>query len=398
MSVRAASTLAWAVCGTVLVLVACTVWLGLLNRSEAGNMALLVALVAVVVVGGVVASRRPANTVGWLFLASAVCFALDSFSTEYATYGLVTEPGSLPAATLMAWVQTWAWVPGVMMLFSLLPLYFPNGRLVSPRWRWVVFFALVFFAVLGIDSAFLSGAPLGEGLANPYKVEAPRAVRELLDAVVLPAYFAVLFASAASLVVRFRRSPGEERQQIKWLAFAVTTIPLWFLVNPAIDAVIPLPIAAIDALMFASLPVAAGIAILRYRLYDIDVLINRTLVYGSLTVTLAAVYFGSVVVLQRIFVAITGGDSQLTIVASTLAIAALFNPLRRRVQAFVDRRFYRNKYDAARTLEAFAAKLRDETDLDSLSGDVVAVIRETLEPEHASLWLRAPAADRRAPG
>jgi hypothetical protein len=201
-------------------------------------------------------------------------------------------------------------------------------------------------------------------------------------------YLGLIFASAASLVVRFWRSAGVERQQIKWVAFAAAFIPIWFMTNAPIQAAFPILFQLIDALVIAAVPVAAGIAILRYRLYDIDLLINRTLVYAALTATLVLIYLGGVVVLQRALAFLTGEGSQLAVVASTLAIAALFNPLRRRIQGFIDRRFYRRKYDARKTLEAFSAKLREETDLDALSGDLMNAVRETMRPAHVSVWLR----------
>jgi hypothetical protein len=202
-------------------------------------------------------------------------------------------------------------------------------------------------------------------------------------------------ASAASLVVRFRRSRGEERLQLKWVAYAAAVTVA--IVVPAVAVTrgaSPSPIIVVAAPL---VPVAAGVAILRYRLYDIDVVINRTLVYGLLTALLVVVYFGGVVVLQYVFRMLTGGESQLAIVASTLAIAALFDPLRRRVQAFVDRRFYRRKYDAAKTLAAFNARLRHETELDTLSGEVVGVVREAMQPAHVSVWLRPDTASKGQP-
>jgi hypothetical protein len=386
VSGRVASRVAWSVCGLTLAVIACAIVLDVLNQRDNQDTFFVVALVTCVAVGGLVVSRQPQNPVGWFFLASAACFALQSFALQYAHYGLQTDPGSLPAAEAMAWVQTWVWAPGVMMLLSFLPLYFPNGRLISPRWRWVLGSALFVCVFLTIQSALLPGDPRGSGLVNPLGVEALEPVLDLSDPVMFAPYFAVLFASAVSLVVRFRRSAGVERQQIKWLAYTVSVIPVWFLVNPVIVDN-PFLIGAVDALLFAGVPVATGIAILRYRLYDIDVVINRTLVYGALTIMLVAVYLGGVVLLQTVFRYLTGQGSQLAIVASTLAIAALFNPLRRRIQAFIDRRFYRRKYDAAKTLEAFSAKLRDETDLDALSREFTSVVRETVQPAYLTLWL-----------
>jgi hypothetical protein len=200
-----------------------------------------------------------------------------------------------------------------------------------------------------------------------------------------------------SLVVRFRRARGDVRQQIKWFASAAALTLVWILLfGQASLRGLPGVIVALSGLLvIASIPIATGIAILRYRLYDIDLIINRTLVYGSLTVTLVALYFGGIAVLQRAFVLLTGQQSTLAVVASTLLIAALFTPLRRRIQGFIDRRFYRRKYDAAKTLEAFSTKLRDETDLEALNNDLVGVVRETMQPAHVTLWLRPDPPQRR---
>jgi hypothetical protein len=384
MSRRAAARLAWSVCGLTLALIACALALAFLNPSNVQEVTSPLALSVSTVVGGLIASRRPANPVGWFFLGSAGCFALTGVAAEYATY-------RLPGAWAMAWLLSWLWVPGVMLLLCFLPLYFPNGRLVSPRWRWVVRLAL-FFSVTGAAfSALRPGEIQNEGVVNPLGLEALQPVFGLLDTLVFALYFILLFASAASVVVRFRRSGSVERQQIKWLAFAALAIPVWFLSNAPIQAAAPNLFLVVDSLVvFAMIPIAAGIAILRYRLYDIDVVINRTLVYGSLTAMLVAVYFGGVAATQTIFRTLIGQEKQpqLAIVLSTLVIAALFNPLRSRIQGFIDRRLYRSKYDATKTLEAFSAKLRDETDLDALRDDLVGVVRETMQPAHVTLWLR----------
>jgi hypothetical protein len=385
-----AAWLAWSVCGLTVVLVACAIALAFLNKSADVRAVIFpLCLTLSAVVGGLVASRRPANPVGWFFLGSGGCFAMTIVATEYTTYGL-------PGAQTTAWLQSWLWVPGVLLLLCFLPLYFPNGRLVSRRWRWVVCLAL-FSCVTGAAFFALSPGEIPEvDFVNPLGIEALRPVSDLLEPVYLALFFFLFFASAASLVVRFRRSGSVERQQIKWLAFAASAVPVWFLTNAPIEAASRTLFDVMEALIFVALiPVAAGVAILRYRLYDIDVVINRTLVYGSLTVMLVALYFGGIVVLQRVFVVFTGQQSTLAVVASTLAIAALFNPLRRKVQAFVDRRFYRKKYDAAKTLAAFNARLRDETELETLSVDVERVVRETMQPTHTSLWLRPDALSKR---
>ena len=245
-----------------------------------------------------------------------------------------------------------------------------------------------------IEAVSPGEAVYGTGIPNPWATEAFRPVVEVLRSVGLAYYIGLIFASVASLVLRFWRSRGEERQQIKWLTFAAAFIPLWFLTNSPIEEASLSLFLVTDALVIAAAPVAAGVAILRYRLYDIDLLINRTLVYAALTASLVGVYLGGVVVLQRALLFLTGETSQLAVVASTLAVAALSKSLRRRIQAFIDRRFYRRKYDAARTLEAFAARLRDEADLDDLSGDLVAAERNTVQPAHVSLWLRTPLEER----
>ncbi len=389
MRSRTASRLAWSVCGLSLALIACAVVLAVLNGADVEAISFPLALTASALVGGLVASRRPENPIGWFFLGGAVCFALAGVAAEYATYGPLTAPGALPGARAMAWLVSWVSVPGVMLLLFFVPLYFPDGRLVSPRWRWLVWVAFLFSVSEAVASALKPGEIRTEGIVNPLGIEALRPFLDLLDTLGFALYFALLFSSAASLVVRFRRSGSVERQQIKWLAFAALLIPVWFLTNAPIEAAAPNLFFVVDSLVVSALiPLAAGIAILRYRLYDIDLVINRTLVYGSLTASLALLYVGGIAVLQGLFRALGGGESQLAVVASTLVIAALFGPLRRRIQALIDRRFYRRKYDAVRALETLSARLRDETDLDRLGGDLVAVVRDTVQPEHVSLWLR----------
>jgi hypothetical protein len=260
--------------------------------------------------------------------------------------------------------------------------------------------SLFFSLVLAMLAAFTPGPNGVPGVSNPLGIEALRPVDESLEGIVTGMLFLPLFlTSVASLVVRFLRSRGEERQQMKWITYAAgATFATLLLVIPldsaAPDWTLTKIVAPLADIMFAGIPVAVGIAVLRYRLYDIDIIINRTLVYGALTAILVVVYLGSVVSLQGLIFGFTGRSSQLAIVASTLLIAALFNPLRRRVQAFVDRRFYRRKYDAVKTLAAFSARLREETNLDVLSNDLVGVASRTLQPEHVSVWLRPDTATK----
>ena len=383
MKARTAFRLAWGVSALTMVLVVCAVALAVLNRPNVAAAAIFpLALTVSAVVGGLVASRRPTNPVGWFFLGSAGCFVLSEVAAGYTAYGL-------PGAQAAAWLVSWLWVPGVTLMLCFLPLYFPDGRLVSPRWRWVARLALVFSVGGMVVAAVNPGEIQQEGIVNPLGIEALEPVFGLLDVFVFLVYFVILFASAASLVVRFRHSGSVERQQIKWLALAALAIPVWFLTNAPIQAAAPTLFIVMDAFVVSTLiPLAAGMAVLRYRLYDIDVVINRALVYGALSASLALVYFGSVVGLQYVFRSLGGGESSLAVVASTLLIAALFNPLRRRVQGFIDRRFYRKKYDAQKTLQSFSTVLRDETDLVRLAPELLVVVRETMQPAHVSLWLR----------
>ena len=351
--------------------------------------------VAFATVGALVASRWPKNAIGWIFWWLGFSFLLVGASEEYALYALVTEAGSLPGAEGMLWLTTLFGGPIVFTVFALVFLLFPDGRLPSHRWRPVVWIDLVAVACI-VAWAFGPGTLENLGLvrvSNPFGIEGAAALLGTLGWVGLFVTLAVTVAGGVSLVVRFRGARGVERQQIKWLAFSGIVFCAVFAAAPFLWSLPESPATAwIWPVLFlagaSTVPVAVGIAILRHRLYDIDLIINRALVYGSLTVTLALMYLGSVVALQLGFRTISGGTSQLAVVASTLAIAALFNPLRRRVQASVDRRFYRRKYDAAKTLDAFSVRLRDETRLDALSEDLVGVVTKTVQPAHASLWLR----------
>jgi hypothetical protein len=396
VSSRAAAGLAWLLVTTTVAAVGCAVVLAFSNQADFRNLTYLVGVLSSVIVGALIVFRRPRNPVGWLLLGGVTTLAIQEFTLQYVIYGLVTEPGSLPLARAMVWLLSWIYVPAIALILVFLPLYFPNGRLLSQRWRWLMWSSLLFTGTVTVYSAFRPGAVKEDlDLVNPVGLSTLRPALDVLDPAMVVAYFAVLFSSAATLVVRFRRSTGDERQQIKWLAFAASVVPVWFLVSPATRGLL---YGVLDGLVFACIPSAVGIAILRYRLYDIDVVINRTLVYGSLTVTLVALYFGGIVVSQRVFVVLTGEQSTLAVVASTLVIAALFNPLRRRIQSLIDRRFYRRKYDAAKILERFSTRLRDETDLEALNNELVRVVRETMQPAHVSLWLGPDAGWRESEG
>jgi hypothetical protein len=392
MSSRAAAWLAWSLLALYVLSASSGSVLYVLNGSSErtlyGDIANAAAYAAFAAVGFLIARRKPGNAIGWLFGGIALSSSLSFLAGEYSKHALITNPGSLPGGLFVAWVSNWSWVPAVMLPATFLPLLFPTGEPLSRRWRPIAWLAAIVMAAFILLGAILPGPLSGEfrSIANPAGVEALKGVEGPALTVLGTLLTGVLLVSVVSLIVRFWRSEGEERQQIKWFAYAaMLLIGLSFLNGPFGG-----PGNLFFGVGIALLPIATGIAILRYRLYDIDLIINRTLVYGSLTATLVAFYLGGIVVLQRLFVYLTGEKSTLAVVASTLAIAALFNPLRRRVQGFVDHRFYRRKYDAAKTLAAFNTRLRDETELDTLSGDVVGVVRETMQPAHVSLWLRPP--------
>jgi hypothetical protein len=345
-----------------------------------------------VTMGALVVARRPDNAVGWLLCAVGFFEGLYNLGFEYASYTLRTRPDALPGGGVLAWVAAWAWAPSVNLI-PLVVLLFPGGRLPSPRWRLVAALATVGLGLqmvgLTVFTWSLRGVRLLTTGTDPPPMLWPGRVLFWLGFAC-----AVLSAPAAlaSVVVRFRRARGIERQQLKWFAYAAA------LIGAALF--IPWSWLGFSPLMFVAplLPVAVAVAILRYRLYDIDRIINRTLVYGLLTALLGGVYAGTVLVLGQVFGGVGGDPPSWVVAGATLAVAALFQPARRRVQAAVDRRFNRHKYDAAQTIEAFSARLREEVDLDTLSVELLATVDQAMEPTRASLWLRPsaePLAQRR---
>src|SRR5215216_6428350 len=400
MSSREAARLAWCMCGASLVFTVLGLLFLVTSQSRTGAPVYDYWLVNTVIaigfstVGAVITPRLPRlNPIGWLFCTIGLVGGVRLFVAEYAIVTLLAEPGSLPSmlpgGETLAWISSWVWVLHVG-LFVFLALLFPEGRPPSSRWRPSVW-GIGVVVVAGTVSVVLW--PLtkkGFDLLNhPLGTEVATDVINPVETIV----YALGLIAAASLFVRLRGSKGVERQQVKWFTYAVavlaTSATLAYVVSESMGVVWLDRVSYV--LVIASvvgLTVAVGIAILRYHLYNIDLIINRTIVYGSLTAVLAVLYFGSIVVLQLLFRALTGEGSQLVVVASTLAIAALFNPSRRRIQGFIDRSFYRRKYDAVKTLEGFSAKLRDETDLDALRGELVGIVRETMQPAHVSMWLR----------
>jgi hypothetical protein len=423
MSTRAASWLAWSLAGlsgTMFVSGAILTILSLYIAAPAeqpssdwgsggaiGGLLILAPFLAFTIVGALIAARRPENPIGWICLVAGHFWTLIILDDQYIAYGLATTGVfALPAADAL---NQWLWVPPVGLLSIYLILFFPDGKLPSGRWRPLAWLSGVVLVVVSLSIALAPG-PLPDlgGVRNPFGLEGYPWIAEASNVISALIPLCAL-ASALGLVLRYRRSGGEQREQIKWIAFAGSFVGLMSLITVFSTLVfVPLFLDStgtqplwlgvlqdVELLSFAGIPVAVGFAVLRYHLYDIDLLINRALVYAPLTVTLGATYVGGVIGLQYVFRTLTGQGSTLAVVASTLAIAALFNPLRRRLQALVDRRFYRRKYDAAKTLAAFGSRLREETDLDSLSDEVLGVVRETMQPTHASLWLRPNGTDAR---
>ena len=402
MSRRTAALFAWSMWATSLALTALSLLLLIMNFSHPDVpiypywLENILFAVGYSTVGAVIASRSsPENSIGWLFCAIGLFFGVIHFSAEYAIYALLTQPETLIGGEAAAWILSWAWILAVGLIVFLV-LLFPDGRLPSRRWRWFAWLSLLLTFTGAVWGAFTPGAILSLGqINNPLGVEGLPNVWKLTQTLMLT----LIFVSAASLFMRLRGASGVERQQIKWFTYtgvvASSAALLTYTISEPLGA-LWLKWVGYVAMQLAliGMPISMGIAILRYRLYEIDTLINRTLVYGSLTVTLIALYFGGIVVLQRVFVALIGQQSTLAVVASTLVIAALFNPLRHRIQSFIDRSFYRRKYDAAKTLEGFSMKLRDETDLEALSDDLVGVVRDTMQPAHVSLWLRLDTASK----
>ena len=406
MSTQEAAWLAWYLCAVSLLLTAFGLIFLVASQSLVSapvyDYWLLNTVMAVSFspVGALIAPRLPPrNPIGWLFCAIGLFGAMRLFAAEYAIATLLAVPGpwlsALPGGEALAWVSSWVWVVHFGP-FLFLALLFPDGRLPSIRWR--PFASLVALVVAGGAVAVAlwpETAARFDAVNSPLGIEVAANVINPVETIL----YALALTAAASLLVRLIRSKGIERQQVEWFAYAVVLLAisttLAYVVSEAMDVRWLGWISSV--LVIASivgLPVAMSIAILRYRLYQIDSLINRTLVYGSLTAVLALVYFCTIVVFQRVLIVLTGQEPALAVVASTLVIAALFNPLRRRIQSFIDRRFYRRKYDARKTLETFSAQLRDETDLDALSNGLVGVVRETMQPAHVSLWLRPEPASK----
>ncbi len=398
MNKRSAFWLAWSTWILYLVIALITLLFQVKNDGPSGLFSDIfdaVVLLAFATVGALIASRRPQNPIGWIFCAGALLLALGTVLLEYTFYAFITVPGSLPAGALLGALGGWARSIGWFLVLTFLLLLFPNGHLPSPRWRplaWLIAGLLVAYSIAALLSPYpyANIDPRLAAVRNPLGILVANDLFDQLANFSLLLLFPTILACIIAVILRFRRARGVERQQMKWLTYGmalsifmliVIVILMFSTVNGAAGTLFYLAVVCI--------PISAGIATLRYRLYDIDVLINRTLIYGILTAVLALAYTICVLVLLYLLSGFTGG-SQLAIVGSTLAIAALFQPLRRRIQKIIDRRFYRTKYDATRALESFSATLRNEVDLQQLSEHLVKIVQETMQPSHVSLWLRPP--------
>ena len=389
--------LAWTLVAVELLLVASLPWFDLLNRRAGRpDLAVLapfaipptVAALTAGVVGAVLASRRPRHPVGWLLLAMGVTMSVSGAAVGYIPYGLVVRPGALPAANLVARLYP-VTIAVVLATVGFVLLLTPTGSPPSLRWRWWARGLAVAVAVALVAATIAPGSldPLAQFVSGPLDPQVYGGALRVANQLALLVGLLTILAGAASLVVRYRSARGVERQQLQWVALAAALTGLSMLVAAILIAAGEVNLAAwasVVGVLF--LPLATGAAILRYRLYDLDRIISRTLAYGLLTLLLGAGYAVVALVLGQL----AGQDSSLAVAGATLAVAALFQPLRRRLQAAVDRRFNRRRHDAARVIEEFGARLRDQVDLDTLTGELLAVTTQTMQPTRASLWLRPP--------
>jgi hypothetical protein len=339
----------------------------------------------------VIIARRPSNRIGWLCWAISLTFSLSFFGGKDAWAVLAAQDWS-SAWALVPQLGTVAWLGALLGLLPFLILLFPTGRLPSRRWRPVAWTTGI-VVVLYLTARLLTPGPVSRGLpANPLGVEPAEASLQLVQAIAGVAAPVLALAALATLVVRFRRARGDERQQLKWFTFVIAAdLALIPTLGPVVERAAPLlGELVLFPVLVSMIPIAIGVAVMKYRLYDIDRVINRTLVYGLLTALLALVYAGAVLVLGQLFGGIGSEPPSWAVAGATLAVTALFQPARRRIQQAVDRRFNRRKYNTAQTIHAFSTRLRDEIDLDTLSAELLAVVDQTMEPTQVSFWLRPP--------
>jgi hypothetical protein len=365
--------------------------------SRAEQTISLVSLLGPPLLGGLLAARRPSNPYGWLWLAYGLGWAVVGFTNAYAIYVSAGGAGMPWWAGSIAWMGNVVFVP-LLGLTALILLLFPDGRPPSRRWRWVTRAIGVTVVVTTVAGALLP-ADEGDPIGNPLAVQGPiEALADTIANVGIMTLFLAILLSAASLLLRFRRARGLQRQQLKWLAYGGGFLAAYIVLDMISQVPPGLVDALIEAFTFGTLYLGVGMAVLRYRLYDIDRLINRTLVYGLLTALLVGVYAGAVLVLGQVFGGVGGDPPSWAVAGATLAVAALFQPARRRIQQAVDRRFNRRRFNAVKTVEAFSLRLREEVDLNALSAELLAVVDQTIQPTKASLWLRPPIERMRSTG
>ena len=355
------------------------------NVSGPGELTFAVMTVAFGALGALLASRRPRNPIGWILCVASLALGVTGLARGWYVHAVYAEPGSRPVPEALLWLANSIWVWGFIPLMTAVLLLFPDGRLPSRRWWPAAGLTGAALSALTLGYAFEPGAMDGyPRVANPLGTSGGLgAVLEFLQAIGYPLFALAAIASAAAVATRFRRSHGVERQQLKWMAAAAAVAVVAWFVNAVLDQALGVNSAFFLPLVLLSIPAAATVAILRYRLYDLGRIVNRTLVYGGLTLTLGGCYLGLVLP-----IGLAAGESDVAIAASTLAVAALFRPARARIQALVDRRFYRRRYDAERTLATFTGRLRDEVELEALAAELRGAVRETVQPAHLSLWLR----------
>jgi hypothetical protein len=385
---RPAAVVAWSLCAFDVVTV--SIAIGLSSQAiHYGDIAGLLFILVFATTGGLVASRVPHNPAGWLMSLAALAFTIGGLCDEW--YQAVRDSGPAAFATFAAWMTTWIWIAGIGPAATFLLLLFPDGHLPSRRWRLLAWMSALTLGVAVVGLAVTPGRIEDTDVSNPVGIPTSPAI-EALVAASLAVFGVCIVLCCASLVVRYRNAGHEQRQQLKWLAWAVPVVlaclaaSIWAQGDSSSARAVDIG-NALSAVGLMVVPVAIAMAILRSRLYDIDVVINRTLVYATLTATLAVVYLTSVLLLRLALEPLTG-KSDLAVAASTLAVAALFRPLRTRIQTVVDRRFYRRRYDATLTLQSFTGRLRQEVDLETVSSELSSVVRDTMHPAHVTLWLR----------
>jgi len=386
---------AWGAASATIVLAASTGTLLAMRPMSSGlgpgSIVYPIPFAAMAVVGALVASRHPRNSTGWLFLATAFLMVSNAFEQSYV---LFTRGHYPPASHLAAWLASWTWVPAAALIGVVL-MVFPSGRPPSPRWRWAVRASYALITLVAFSAILTWPASTRDLIGQVSNGPSPDLPGSGLVTSVQLGVQAVLPLGFVAVVVRFVRSRGIERQQLKWFVYGTSFIALGILINVflivvlAVENPIDNPVDAASILIgLTAIPVTAGIAILRYRLYDIDRLISRTVTYALVSAVVAGVYV--LVVLVPTSLLRHGHTPTLLVAAGTIIAAALFRPVRRRVQNAIDRRFNRSSYDAAWAIEAFSTRLRDEVDIDELTNDLQTLVHQTMEPAHISVWLREP--------